>query len=95
MKLKDVFEWKTVAGKRVTTHDIIITPQSQALIVRWPGGAFVWQRPTALLVEQHGQVKRYRIIDITRILQLGLFGAALLTGIVSSSISRQRKEHVS
>ena len=95
MQLKDVFEWKTVSGEPVIVRDMTITPQSQALIVRWPMGAFVWHRPTALLVEQQGQIKRYRIIDVTRILQLGLFCAALLVSIIGSRILIRREEHIS
>jgi hypothetical protein len=95
MQLRDVFQWKTVSGEPVMVGDITITPQSQALIVRWPMGTFVWHRPTALVVEQHGQVKRYRIIDVTRIMQLGLFGAALVMSIVGSRIFVRQEEDIS
>ncbi|HET9918891.1 MAG TPA: hypothetical protein VFQ30_03545 [Ktedonobacteraceae bacterium] len=93
MQVKNVFQWKTVSGEPVLVNDMTITPQSQALVFRLPRGAFVWHRPTALLVEQHGQVKRYRILDATRILQMGLLAAGIGISIIGRRVFAQRKEH--
>jgi len=92
MRLKDVFQVQTVSGQPVTVDSITVTPQSQALIVRLPRGGFVWNRPTAILVERDGTTKRFPIVDITRILQLWLLGFSLVLSIVSLVKFSQRKE---
>jgi len=92
MRLKDVFQVQTVSGQPVTVDSITVTPQSQALIVRLPIGGFVWNRPTAILVERDGTAKRFPIVDITRILQLWLLGSSLVLSIVSLVKFSQRKE---
>jgi hypothetical protein len=58
----------------VTVGEVTVTPQARALLVRLPWAGFVWNRPTAALVEQAGQVRRIPVVDVTRILQLGLLG---------------------
>lgn len=92
MRLKDLFQWQQVSGQSVTVHDITLTPQSQVLIVRFPLGACVWHRPTAVLVKQDQQVRQIPIVDITRILQLGLLGFSVLITIVSVIKFARRKE---
>ncbi len=92
MRLKDVFQVQTVSGQPVTVESVTVTPQSQALIVRLPIGGFVWNRPTAILVERDETAKRFPIVDITRILQLWLLGFSLVLAIVSLVKFSQRKE---
>ena len=71
MRLKELLQWQEVAGQPMRVHDITLIPQSQVLIVRLLQGAYVWQRPTAVLVKQGAQVRQMPIVDITRLLQLG------------------------
>jgi hypothetical protein len=60
-----------------------VTPQSQALTVRWPRGGWVWNRPTAVLVERGGEERKsIPIVDVTRAAQLGLYGLGLVFAIV-------------
>ena len=92
MRLKDHIQVQTGACQPVIAGDTIVTPQSQAFIVRLPIGGFVWNRPTAILVEQGGQVKRFPIRDIGRITQLSLLGFSLVLSIVSLIKFSQRKE---
>jgi len=92
MRFKDLFQVQTVLGQPVTVNSITVTPQSQALIVRLPIGGFVWNRPTAILVERDGIVKHFPLVDITRILQLWLLGFSLVLSIVSLVKFSQRKE---
>ena len=91
-RLKDRFRVQTGVSQPVTVGDITVTPQFQALIVRLPGGGFVWKRPTALLVEQDGQVKRFSIRDVTRMVQLSLLGFSLVLLIARLIKFVQRKE---
>jgi hypothetical protein len=77
-QLKKVLQWQTLSGDKATIGDVTVTPQSQALTVRWPNGGLVWSRPAAVLVERGEQTERVPIVDVTRIAQLGLFGLSLV-----------------
>ncbi|HLY29835.1 MAG TPA: hypothetical protein VKQ36_02285 [Ktedonobacterales bacterium] len=65
--------WQIISGQPLLTQALTLTPQSQAVVVRFRRGAWIWHRPTAILVERNGQVERLPIRDLTRRIQLGLF----------------------
>ena len=77
-RLKEMFTWQTLSGDKVAIGDVTVTPQSQALIVRWPNGGFVWNRPAAVLVERGEGTERIPIVDVTRLAQWGLLGLSLV-----------------
>jgi hypothetical protein len=81
-QLQEKFKWQTESGETVSVGDMAVTPQSQALTVRWPGGGWVWNRPAAVLVERGEERKRIPIVDVTRAAQLGLYGLGLVFAIV-------------
>jgi len=93
-KLKDVVRWQTISGEEVTIGDVTLTPQSQALTLRWPNnGGFVWNRPVAVLVKRDGQTERVPVVDVTRIAQLTLFGLGLVFSMVTLILSiRKRRD---
>jgi hypothetical protein len=80
-QLQERFKWQTKSGETVSVGDMAVTPQSQALTVRWPRGGWVWNRPVAVLVERGEERKRIPIVDVTRVAQLGLYVLALMFGI--------------
>ena len=82
-KPSDMIKCRTVSGEAVTVADITLTPQSQAVTVRWPDGGLVWNRPIAVLVERAGQTEHIPIVDVTRVIQLGLFGLSLVFAMVT------------
>ncbi len=93
-RLKDIVQWQTVSGNPVTMGDVSVTPQSQALTVRLPFGGFVWNRPVAVWVE-HGKshhVERIPVVDVTRIIQLGLLGFSLFFSMAMMAKFARRKE---
>ena len=92
VRLKDMVEWKTVSGDKVTVGDISLTPVAQALIVRCAHGGLVWNRPVALLVERDGHTQRVPIVDVTRLVQIGLLGLTLICLVVTlvQSVARRR-----
>ena len=93
MKLKDIFQWQTISGDPTTVGDVTVTPQSQALTIRWPYGGVVWNRPTAVLVERDEQTERIPIVDVTRTAQLSLLGLSLAFSVIIFLIStRHRRE---
>lgn len=83
---RESVQWKTASGDKVAVGDVAVTPQSQALVVRWPQGGFVWNRPLDLIVEQDGEAKRVPIVDVTRVMTWGLYALAfvfMMIGIVT------------
>lgn len=92
-RLKEMIQWQTVSGRPVPVGDVTVTPQSQALVIRWPYGGIVWNRPVAILVEHGGQTERVPIVDVTRIVQLALLGFSVGLGIVTllSTMRGRRK----
>jgi hypothetical protein len=95
-RFKDLIQWQKVTGQSLIVNDLTLTPQSRVLIVRFPWSTFLWQRPTALLLERNRQVKLLPIVDLTRTLQLGLCGLGLVIIIITSFIQfSQRKEKAS
>ena len=44
MQINNVVQLRKSSGDPVKVGDVTVTPQSQALIVRWPLGGFVWNR---------------------------------------------------
>ena len=91
MVQNDLFQRQTPLGKAVTVGDITVTPQSQALTLRWPGGGWVWNRPIAVLVERGGNVERVPIIDVTRMAQVGLYGLGLCLTVLTLLVSARRR----
>ena len=91
-KLTDFIEWKTVQGTAVTTPQHTLIPESQALIIRFPYGGFVWQRPTAVLVQQGDQTQRHPIIDVTRLAAWSVLGLSLLLPLFLRLFSRSPKQ---
>ncbi len=80
---------RTRRGETVAAGGVAMTPESLVLTLRLPFGAFVWQRPTAVAVEQDGQTRRLPIHDATRLAQCALIGAGLLALVAGWRASRQ------
>ena len=95
LKFKDLIRCQTFSGDKVTVGDVTLTPQSQALLVRWPNGGFVWNRPVAVVVERDGQTERFPVVDVTRMAQLALLGLGLVFSMVAliQTFRRRRVRH--
>jgi hypothetical protein len=87
-----LFQWETVTGEAVEVGGRTVRTQSQALILRWPGGGYVWNRPVALLVEQGEEIERVPIVDLTRVLQWGLAGVGAIVSILAWLLSIKKGE---
>jgi hypothetical protein len=88
--MEDRFKWQTECGATVTVGDVSVTPQSQALTVRWPHGGWVWNRPVGVMVQRGEEAERIRIVDVTRAAQLGLYGLGLVFAILGLVLSISR-----
>ena len=90
---KQAIQWQTNLGDKITIGDITVTPQSQALIIRWPYGGWVWNRLAAVVVEQGDRVERFPVVDITRLVQLTLLGMSLFFSIGILILSIRQRRH--
>jgi len=72
------FSLQTKSGETVIVGEISVTPQSQALAMRWPQGGWVWNRPLGLVVQRGEETEHIPVLDITLITQLGLYGLSAL-----------------
>jgi len=88
-KLTDFIELKTVQGTAVSTPPHPLIPESQALIIKFPFGGFVWQRPTAVLVQNGAQSERHPIVDVTRLATISVMAASLLIPLLLRLIKKQ------
>jgi len=89
----EVFQRQMRSGDPVKAGDVTVTPQSEAICLRWPYGGLVWNRPVAVLVEQGTHTEHIPILDVTRVAQLGLLGLGVIFGIITFVMSiRHRRE---
>lgn len=91
-RFRDLVQWQKISGQARIVNDLTLTPQSRVLMVRFPWGVFVWQRPTAMMVEQNGQVKQFPIVDLTRTIQLGLGGLGVVIITIVSFVRFSRRK---
>jgi hypothetical protein len=71
-------------GSTITVGAVRVTPETRVLRLELPFGGFVWNRPSAVIVERpDGQIERRRILDLTRIVQVALLGCVLTAWFLS------------
>lgn len=92
MFLRNAVHWEESVGEPVVRGDAVVVPHSQALVVRLPFGGFVWHRPIAVEVERDDRSERVPIRDVTRTVQLALFGSSLLALAAALFAHARRKE---
>jgi len=76
-----------------------VTPQAQALVIRWPSGGLVWNRPMAIWVRQGEQTDlpptRVPITDVTRIAQNILLSLSIAFATISVVVSIKKSRRKS
>ena len=72
-------------------QDIKIIPQSRAFIWKGKHWGFVWNQPTAVVVEQQGERKTIPIFDSTLMLQIVLWTISILAWVVFLKTSSQKR----
>ena len=90
---KEMVEWRTDSGEAITAGDLTVIPQARTLVVRWPYGGWVWQRPAAVQVRGQDRPEApMPIVDVTRLAQLALWGLALIFSMATFFLTiRQRR----
>jgi len=89
-KLQDFIQWKTDTTEPTVIGRQVISLESQSFSIRSPFGGYVWNRPTAVLVGQHGLTERIPITDVTRTALWTLAGIGMMTTILIGVISKIR-----
>lgn len=77
-KLQEFIQWKTETTEPAVIERQVIRLESQSLSITSPFGGFVWNRPTSVIVGQHGLTKRVPITDVTRNALWTLTGIGLI-----------------
>ncbi len=80
--------WQTHTGEAIEVGDTTVIPQSQALHIKLPFGGYVWNRPTAVMVERNGRIETIPILDVTRIALWSFIGLTILINLIL--ISKRR-----
>jgi hypothetical protein len=87
----DMVQVQTVTGDPITAGATTVTPQSQAISIRWRNGGLIWHRPVAVLAERDGQTARIPIVDVTRLVQAALLVSVLMVSLIMSQLTRRQK----
>lgn len=86
-----LIEWRKQTGQAISLGETVVTPQSQALIIRLPFWGMVWNRPVGISVERDGSVEKYPIVDVTRSAMFFLALAGFLATLLGW-LARQRAD---
>ena len=81
-QLSDFIRLENTSAEPIVVGDTRLTPQAQAVSLRFPFGGFVWNRPTAVLVERDDVTRRIPIVNATRAAQIALFGLVLTFSVI-------------
>ncbi len=65
-KISDFIQWQTHITEPVDVNGKLIQLESKALSLQFPGGGGVWNRGTAVYINQNNQTTRIPITDPTR-----------------------------
>jgi len=91
-RMSHTLQLRTIRDAPVTVRGITVTPVSKVLSVRLPFAGFVWNRPHAVVVERDGRVERIPILDVTRIVPLGLLALVLVVWVVRVALPSRRHQ---
>jgi hypothetical protein len=94
--MEKFWEIRQTAAEAVVSDTVQVTPEAQAVIIRWPGGGMVWNRPKGVRIfAPKGQATAYMpIYDLTRLLQVACYGLAAIFTLRGLLAGRSHKTHV-
>jgi hypothetical protein len=76
--LSQIVQLRTQQGPPTVRGDLVVTPISRALVVRFLFWTFIWNRPVAVQVKSPSGIKRIPIRDSTLLVQVALLAASWL-----------------
>jgi hypothetical protein len=86
--MRPSLRWYPAEGPPLAVRDVVLTPRSHVLEIRFANGAFVWQRPTSLHIHRAGEATSVPIVDVTRVAQVAL----VLTAAVFTLLAVTRRK---
>ena len=89
-RLQDFIRLENTSADPIVVGDTRVTPQAQAFSVRFPFGGFVWNRPTAVLVERDDVTQRIPIVDVTRVTQIAVFGLVVTLSVIITLLAARQ-----
>jgi hypothetical protein len=87
-----MLRFRRAYGTPTTFGGITVTPEARVVVWRGARGGFVWNRPSAVLVEQAGRTKRIPILNVNRLLQLFVLGMIVAVPLMQYLTRRLEKE---
>ncbi len=94
-RLQNFIRLENTSAEPIVVGDTRITPQAQAFSIRFPFGGFVWNRPTAVLVERDDVTQRIPIVNVTRMAQIASFGLvvtfSIIITVLAAQVARRRR----
>lgn len=80
--MNDFIQMKTAVGEPIHIEQTMIIPETKVVELKFPFGGFVWNRPTAVTVAQHGRTETIPIQDVTRLALLTAVGLAVFSNLL-------------
>jgi hypothetical protein len=92
--MEKFWEVRNSAARPFVSDNWQVTPESQAVVIRWKGGGMVWNRPRGVsILALPGQGTAYLPIrDVTRFLQVAGYGLAAVFTLLGLLAGRERKQ---
>ena len=78
-----MISWEERRGDPIYKGEVVVVPQSRALVVRLPFAGVVWNRPTAVLVTQNNHTTTIPITDPTRLAVWTLAGVGVFVSLLT------------
>ena len=85
-----VVSWTRNRGEPLSYGYIQVTPESRSLTLRLPFILFSWSTPAAVYVADGQIEQRIRVLDLTRLSQLTLFGSGVALALVILILGNKR-----
>ena len=85
------FKLQTKSGLALKVGEVSVTPQSQALTVRWPKGGWVWNRPHKIIIQQGEEITNVPVADPTRIIQLVFYVFSVLFVVIGVILNNRKR----
>lgn len=89
--LNQIVQLRTQLGQPTSHEDLVVTPISRALVIRFLFWAFVWNRPVAVQVESPSGIERIPIRDGTLLVQVTLLACSWLATLYVLERQRGRR----
>jgi hypothetical protein len=91
-----IFIQQTNAGEPIEVNDLTLYPVARSYRINFPKvhGGILWNRPLAVMVEDSvGNRQVLPVVDLTRLLQIAIFGAGFIISMLTWFVLRMTKNN--